>query len=239
MAKDERHSSASGSSSASSSSSSASSSSSSSSSSSTSTYSAKPLPTSSQPVNNWLEQPDPRTPHTRARIPIHKSLGDYPLIDIDPHVGRVIRYMRASDWAGMLGMTTLAPFLYLSYNRWDTTSRFEVKTVRSAIRVNALFGFFVGFSLAYMESSKRFWGASENSREVKKDFAELSNRAQKGLPIYGSSSLSPYMQAVAARNSTFSQFMMVALPWFNVVNHPYHGVETAKYYRGVASTQES
>ena len=59
----------------------------------------------------------------------------------------------------------------------------------------------------------RFWGIDENAREAKKDFSELTDRVRKGLPLYGESSLSPYMQAVAAKNSTFSQYMFVGMPW--------------------------
>ena len=77
------------------------------------------------PGFNWMDRPDPRTPHTRAKIPIHQSLGHYPLIDIDPHAGRVIRYMRPSDWAGMAGMTLLAPFLFLSYSECAACERSE------------------------------------------------------------------------------------------------------------------
>lgn len=38
-------------------------------------------------------------------------------------------------------------------------------------------------------------------------------------PLYGESSLSPYMQGVAARNSRYSQIFFHALPMFNLVNH--------------------
>lgn len=40
---------------------------------------------------------------------------------------------------------------------------------------------------------------------------------------YGESDLSPYMQGVAARNSAYSQLHFSVLPWFNAVNHSYHG----------------
>ncbi len=58
--------------------------------------------------------------------------------------------------------------------------------------------------LAYNRSALRFWGWSENHEEVGKDAKELTARAAAGSPIYGESDLSPYMQGVAARNSTHS-----------------------------------
>jgi hypothetical protein len=37
------------------------------------------------------------------------------------------------------------------------------------------------------------------------DYAELSDRAAKGLPLYGSSDQPPWVQDAAYRNSVFSQ----------------------------------
>ena len=83
--------------------------------------------------------------------------------------------------------------------------------------------------MAYTRSSKRFWGWSENEREQGMDMDELKARKGAGLKIYGESELSPYMQGVAARNSTFSGMMFGLMPWFNAVNHPHHGVDQSKY----------
>ena len=51
----------------------------------------------------------------------------------------------------------------------------------------------------------RFWGWSENKREEAKDLAELSDRAKRGLPLYGESDQPEWIQGVAYRNSAFSQ----------------------------------
>jgi hypothetical protein len=56
-------------------------------------------------------------------------------------------------------------------------------------------------------------GLKENAREVELDQAELSARAKAGQPLYGESDLTPYLQGVAARNSTFSQFKLQTMPW--------------------------
>ena len=99
----------------------------------------------------------------------------------------------------------------------------------------------------------RFYGMKENAREVEMDMREMVDRVKKGEPIYGVSSLSPYMQGVAARNSRYTGIWTYVIPWFNFVNHPQvrvtassmirnareadeialiqHGVDTSKYYQ--------
>jgi hypothetical protein len=51
----------------------------------------------------------------------------------------------------------------------------------------------------------RFWGWEENEREQKKDFEELSERARKGLPLWGETTQPEWVQRAAAKNSTWSQ----------------------------------
>lgn len=51
------------------------------------------------------------------------------------------------------------------------------------------------------------------------DMREMVDKVKKGLPLYGESTLSPYMQGVAARNSRYSSLFIHVIPWFNVVNH--------------------
>jgi hypothetical protein len=77
----------------------------------------------------------------------------------------------------------------------------------------------------------RFYGQTENAREVEMDMREMVDKVKKGEPLYGVSELTPYMQGVAARQSRYSALFMGTLPWFNFVNHNQHGVDTAKYYR--------
>jgi hypothetical protein len=78
---------------------------------------------------------------------------------------------------------------------------------------------------------ERFLGLTENSREIDMDMKEMVSKVKRGEPLYGKSSLSPDQQAMAARNSRNSVFFLSVLPWFNLVNHPHHGVDTAKYYQ--------
>lgn len=65
----------------------------------------------------------------------------------------------------------------------------------------------------------RFYGFTENSREVEMDMREMVDKVKKGEPLYGTSSLSPHLQGVAARNSRYSQLFSHVVPWFNVVDH--------------------
>ncbi|KAI5449402.1 hypothetical protein NCC49_004744 [Naganishia albida] len=160
-------------------------------------------------------------------MPIKQTQTPYPLIDADPHAGRVIRYMRPSDYAVWAGSAAAAPALLLGWEKIDPT--FSRGGTRSATKLLGFLGFCGGFMLAYQRSSFRFMGLSPNEPEVTKDARELSARAAAGKPIYGETDLSEYLQGVAARNSTWSQLKLGLIPWFNVVNHNQHGVDTSKY----------
>jgi hypothetical protein len=52
--------------------------------------------------------------------------------------------------------------------------------------------------------SERFWGWTENKREEERDFAELSQRAREGKPLYGESDQPHDIQGIAHRNSAWS-----------------------------------
>ena len=67
--------------------------------------------------------------------------------------------------------------------------------------------------------SDRFYGVWENKREVEMDMREMVGKVKKGEPLYGVSSLSPYMQGVAARNSRYNAFISDLILWPNFVNH--------------------
>jgi C-terminal of NADH-ubiquinone oxidoreductase 21 kDa subunit len=77
----------------------------------------------------------------------------------------------------------------------------------------------------------RFLGLSENAREVERDMRDMVAQVKKGEPLYGRSELTEHHQGMAARNSRNSGFGLFLLPFFNIVNHPHHGVDTAKYYQ--------
>ncbi|KAG5338902.1 hypothetical protein C0989_005628 [Termitomyces sp. Mn162] len=110
-------------------------------------------------------------------------------------------------------------------------------SLRSTLRLGGFLGFVGGFLLSYQRSSARFWGWSENIREEEMDRIELTQRASEGKSLYGDSPQPHWVQAAAARNSQFSQLKFAAFPMVNLVNHPYHGTDPAKY--GVKSKEES
>ncbi|THU86234.1 NUXM, NADH-ubiquinone oxidoreductase subunit [Dendrothele bispora CBS 962.96] len=159
----------------------------------------------------------------------------YPLIDIDPHAARVISYFRPSDYGVWAASTIAVPSALLLWV--GDAASVIVRQMVTGMKVGAFIGFCGGFLLAYQRSSKRFWGWTENKREAEMDFAELSQRAKEGKPLYGESDQPEWVQGVAHRNSVFTQLKFSAFPMFNLVNHPYHGTDPAKY--GVKSESAS
>lgn len=51
------------------------------------------------------------------------------------------------------------------------------------------------------------------------DMREMVDKVKKGEPLYGTSTLTPYMQGVASRNSRYTGTFLYVIPWFNFVNH--------------------
>ena len=52
-------------------------------------------------------------------MPITETARPYPLIDADPHFGRVVRYMRPSDYAVWGGAAVAGPALLYMYGTSD------------------------------------------------------------------------------------------------------------------------
>jgi len=168
-------------------------------------------------------------------MPIKETETPYPLIDADPHFGRVVRYMRPSDYAMWAGAAAAGPGALYFMERIDPSNyRFGA---RSALRLTTFLGFCGGFMLAYQRSSFRFMGLTPNEPEQAKDMKELSARAAAGKPLYGETDMDEYLQGVAMRNSLWSQLKLAAIPWFNVVNHKFHGVDTSKYGASAEAAQ--
>ena len=63
------------------------------------------------------------------------------------------------------------------------------------------------------------------------DMREMVDKVKKNEPLYGKSSLTPYMQGVASRNSRYSGIWLHVIPWFNFVNHDqvYYHFQTAHW----------
>ena len=58
----------------------------------------------------------------------------------------------------------------------------------------------------------RFYGMSENAREVDMDMKEMVAKVKAGAPLYGESTLTPHMQGVAARQSRYSALFTAIVP---------------------------
>ncbi|CDZ96246.1 NADH-ubiquinone oxidoreductase, 21kDa subunit, N-terminal [Phaffia rhodozyma] len=163
-------------------------------------------------------------------MPIKSEPTEYPLIDSDPHFWRVVRYFRPAD-VGTIGLCTglSCGYVYLM-NKWQPShNKFGLAPV---MRLTACTGLVGGFLIAYARSSYRFWGTWENAREVSKDYAEMRERAEKGLPLYGATEMSEYAQGVAMRQSVRSQGRLAVFPWFNFANHKFHNTEQ-DYFKGI------
>jgi hypothetical protein len=107
------------------------------------------------------------------------------------------------------------------------------------MRLSVGVGMCAGFLLMYERSAARFYGFTENRREIEMDMREMTDRVKKGLPIYGESTLTEYMQGAASRQSRYSGIFLHVMPWFNFVNHNQHGVDTAKYYQNAERELEA
>ncbi|KZF22701.1 hypothetical protein L228DRAFT_134217 [Xylona heveae TC161] len=166
----------------------------------------------------------------RRFVPAKKIPTDYPLIDSDPHFKRVLRYARPSDYAVGAATFAFGPALMLL---WEKISPSYVGRGGFApiMRLTCAVSAGAGFLIHYQRSILRFYGFTENKREVDMDMREMVDKVKKGEPLYGTSTLSPYMQGAASRNSRYSGLFLHVLPWFNFVNHDQHGVDTAKYYQ--------
>lgn len=109
----------------------------------------------------------------------------------------------------------------------------------SVMRLSGFLGLTAGFLLFYQRSALRFYGFSENRREIEMDMREMTDKVKRGEPLYGVSGMTDYMQGVASRQSRYSGVFLHVMPWFNFVNHNQHGVDTSKYYQNAERELEA
>ncbi|OJJ84899.1 putative NADH-ubiquinone oxidoreductase 21 kDa subunit [Aspergillus glaucus CBS 516.65] len=163
-------------------------------------------------------------------VPPKRANTDYPLIDSDPHVKRVFRYARPSDYAIAGGMAAASPISFWMMER-VSPSHVGKGGFAPVMRLATALGLVGGLHILYQRSCNRFYGFTENSREAEIDNREMVDKVKRGEPLYGASKLSSYLQGVAARNSRYSEMFIHVIPWVNAVNHDQHGIDTAKYYQ--------
>ncbi|CAB4406805.1 unnamed protein product [Rhizophagus irregularis] len=153
------------------------------------------------------------------------SQTNYPVIDIDPHFKRVVRYFRPSDYVVWAGVTASGPAFMLMMERTGGPS----KGLPIALKLSTVLGFSAGFLLSYQRSSLRFWGWTENSKEIEKDRDEMAKLLEKGEPLYGPEHMDEFNQKASSWFSKYSALKFSSIPWFNFVNHRSHGVDPKKY----------
>lgn len=124
---------------------------------------------------------------------------------------------------------------------WERISPSEVGRGGFAqiMRLSGAISVTAGFLLFYSRSINRFYGFSENRREIDLDMREMTDRVKRGEPLYGKTVLTEYMQGAASRQSRYSGVFIHVMPWFNFVNHEQHGVDTSKYYRNAERELEA
>ena len=147
----------------------------------------------------------------------------FPQLDADPSFTRVVRYFRPSDYAFWGASIAGFPAALWALEYVNPTQPHSAAANRLGYRVGAFTGLIGGFLLAYQRSSARFWGWTENEREHQRYLAEIEHHLRQGTPVHGTSRLTPYLQRIAANNSTFAASKFDVMPWFNVVSHPHHG----------------
>ncbi|KAK1063170.1 hypothetical protein LTR33_012347 [Friedmanniomyces endolithicus] len=174
----------------------------------------------------------------RPYVPARTLNTDYPLIDSDPHFRRVLAYARPADYTASALLASFPPLAMLLMER-ISPSEVGRGGFAPIMRLSTSIGFVSGFLLLYSRSQNRFYGFSENRREIERDMKEMTARVRKGEPLYGVSGLTEYMQGVASRQSRYSGVFLHVMPWFNFVNHGQHGVDTAKYYRNAERELEA
>lgn len=150
-----------------------------------------------------------------------------------------MRYARPRDWAEGAALSTLGPGALILMER-VAPSYVGRGGFAPMLRLCGVLGGLAGFFYVYDKSSckfcthyssrlyicigsnfykDRFYGVTENKRELDMDMREMVDRVKKGEPLYGKSSMTEYMQGVAARNSRLSSVFHHLVPWFNFVNH--------------------
>ncbi|KAJ1599540.1 hypothetical protein NDA14_004195 [Ustilago hordei] len=154
-------------------------------------------------------------------MPVKQLDTPYPVIDTDPHFSRVVRSFRSSDYVVMAGATAAFPSAIYLMEMFDPTR--PKRGIGSALRLSTFLGLCGGFLFAYQQTSFRFWGWKENELEQQANQAAINAGIKPPGTDPTKSDLSPHLQGVAHRNSAFSQLKFSTLPWFNMVNHPYHG----------------
>ncbi|KAI8904440.1 NADH-ubiquinone oxidoreductase complex I, 21 kDa subunit-domain-containing protein [Gorgonomyces haynaldii] len=90
----------------------------------------------------------------------------YPLIKDQPHIKQVVSYFRGSDYLALTAIGLGGPAVLLAWERFAPTV--HPKRIPGLMAIQIPFFVTCGFLYASQRSLFRFWGWSENAREVEK-----------------------------------------------------------------------
>ncbi|KAJ2552558.1 hypothetical protein EV175_003267 [Coemansia sp. RSA 1933] len=92
-----------------------------------------------------------------------------------------------------------------------------------AMKIATGIGLAHAFVFMYTKTSMRFFGFSENAREIRMYREEYRKLKAQGKSMHGESRLPLSLQRIAAGYTTGAFLNYDVAPIFNFVNHPYHG----------------
>ncbi|KAJ2078212.1 hypothetical protein H4R24_004641 [Coemansia sp. RSA 988] len=150
--------------------------------------------------------------------PLHES--DYPVIDTDPIFSRVVRYMRPLDYTVWAATAASGPAFIYWLDKYHYTG--GKSQLGRAMKIVGAFSTIGGFLTAYQMSSARFFGISENAREIRKYRQEYLKLKAEGKPMHGKSTLPLSIQRISSSYSTGAFLNFDVIPIFNFINHPFH-----------------
>jgi hypothetical protein len=97
-------------------------------------------------------------------MPVKQLETPYPVIDVDPHFSRVVRYMRPNDYLLWGGVTASGPLIMALWDKMDPSK--ATHGIRHASRFAGCMGFAAGFFLAYQNSSCELgWGGGRGRKD--------------------------------------------------------------------------
>ena len=131
-------------------------------------------------------------------------LQQYPVIDADPTVYKVVSLFRASEYLTILSGVVVTVGAMRSWHIYDPIPQYK-----RTLFWGGAFGLLGGFMLAYQISSQRLWGVRENAREI-----EMHKKLRKKETV-----LDPHLASVSYRNTKNSQLLLSVVPVFNFSNH--------------------
>ncbi|KAJ8607666.1 hypothetical protein MRB53_040129 [Persea americana] len=126
----------------------------------------------------------------KVHVPPKKLNTDYPARPqashpltalTDPsHIARAFRYASLSDWTYGAFVATLAPTFMTVTERMPPSFSGRGRLPTLFFRLSVAMGAIAGTAIVYQRSCLRFYGWTENDREVEMDMREMVEKVKKG-----------------------------------------------------------